>query len=423
MRVLIVGGGGREHALAWKIEQSPQVDKIFCAPGNAGIAEIAECRDVNAEDIKALLFLARQEGVDLTVVGPEAPLVGGIVDVFVEEGMTIFGPSRRAALLEGSKVMAKEIMQRYGVPTASFKVFDEVEKAVTYIKRSGGPVVVKADGLAAGKGVIVADTVPEAVEALEKIMRHKAFGEAGRRVVIEERLEGEEVSVFAFVDGENYILMPEAQDHKAVFDGDKGPNTGGMGSYSPAPVFTPELKNRIEKEIFNPLLKGLRQEGIIYRGVLYAGLMITREGPKVLEFNVRFGDPETQVLMPRLKSDLAEILLSVAKGSLARTKPQWSEECAVCVVLSSRGYPGAYEKGKVISGLEVLKGEEGIMVFHAGTARDNNNYITSGGRVLGITACRPTLEEAVSKVYQAVEKVQFEGCHYRRDIAYRALNR
>lgn len=419
MKVLVVGGGGREHALVWKISQSPRVDKIYCAPGNAGIAGQAECVGLSAEDISGLLAFARAKDVALTVVGPEAPLAAGIVDVFEVAGLRIFGPGREAARLEASKVFAKRIMQRYGVPTAEGRVFDAPEAAREYVRRLPGPCVVKADGLAAGKGVIVADSPAEAEAAVIDIMERKVFGAAGERVLIEERLYGEEASVMALTDGETVLPLLPAQDHKPVFDGDMGPNTGGMGAYAPAPAVTPELLQRIEAEILLPTIRGLAAEGIVYKGVLYAGLMLTPEGPRVLEFNVRFGDPETQPLLYLWAGDILEAVEAVIDGELRRVKLAWHPGTAVCVVLAAAGYPGGYRKGDAITGLEVLP--PNVSVFQAGTARKDEGLVTAGGRVLGVTARGADAREAVERAYAAVGRIHFEGMHYRRDIGQKAL--
>ena len=420
-KVLVVGQGAREHALVWKIAQSSAVDKIFAAPGNAGIAELADCVDVGAEDVEGLARLVEAKGIDLTVVGPEAPLVGGIVDEFYKRGLKIFGPAAQAARLEGSKVFAKELMRKYGIPTARFAIFDNPQEAKEYVRQVGVPVVIKADGLAAGKGVTVAFEWEEAVLAVERIMEKREFGAAGRQIVVEECLEGEEVSVFAFSDGQKTLHMTAAQDHKRVFDGDQGPNTGGMGAYSPPPIYTEELKNRVMKEIVNPVIEAMAKEGCSYRGVLYAGLMITKEGPKVLEFNARLGDPEAQAILPLMTSDILPVLEGVAGGDLGACRAEFSNEACVCVVLASGGYPGKFSKGHVITGLNNVSSE--ILVFHAGTKRLGAEVVTDGGRVLSMVACGSTIEEAVQKVYEEIQKVNFHGMHYRRDIAYRALRR
>jgi len=418
LKVLVIGGGGREHALVWKIAQSTRVQKLFCAPGNAGIAQHAVCVGTGAEDIEGLLTFARSEGVELTVVGPEAPLAAGIVDAFEAAGLRIFGPRREAARLEASKVFAKEVMLRHGVPTAKAAVFDSPDDAKEYVRRHG-PCVVKADGLAAGKGVVVAEGPAEAEAAIAEMMEAKAFGAAGARVLVEERLYGEEASVLALTDGETVLPLLPAQDHKPVYDGDKGPNTGGMGAYAPAPVVTPELLSRIEQEILIPTIRGLKAEGVTYKGVLYAGLMLTQDGPRVLEFNVRFGDPEAQPLLYLWAGDLVEALEAVADGRLRDVKSAWHPGAAVCVVLASAGYPGSYRKGFVISGLGDLPPE--VMVFHAGTALKDRKLVTAGGRVLGVTARGRDVREATRLAYEAVGRISFEGMHYRRDIGQKAL--
>ncbi|MCK4423291.1 MAG: phosphoribosylamine--glycine ligase [Candidatus Omnitrophica bacterium] len=424
MKVLVIGSGGREHTLVWKIAQSSKVEQIFCAPGNAGIAQQARLVDIKAEDIDALLEFALKEKIDLTVVGPEVPLVNGVVDRFQEKGLKIFGPGAAAARLEGSKVFAKEIMSKYNVPTAGYEVFQDSQKAKDYIAKKGAPVVIKADGLAAGKGVIMAQTIEEALKAIDDIMEDKVFGSAGEKVLIEDCLTGEEASILVVCDGENIVSLASSQDHKRVFDQDQGPNTGGMGAYSPAPVITDDLLAIIIETIINPVIKGLKQEGRIYKGILYAGLMITSQGPKVIEFNVRFGDPETQVILPRLKSDLIDVFSAAIDGSLDQVKLDWDSRACICVVMASGGYPGKYEKGKIISGLDQAAGLEDVLVFQAGTVLDNNsNCVTVGGRVLGVTARAEDIKKAIDKAYEAVSTIQFEGAHFRKDIAYRALDR
>ena len=423
MKVLVVGGGGREHALVWKIAQSKKVRKIFCAPGNAGIGKIAECVNIKADRVNDLLNFARFEGIDLTIVGPEAPLTVGIVDLFEKEGKKIFGVSKAAAELEGSKVFAKELMRRYNIPSAGYKVFYSPIEAESYIRMKRAPIVVKADGLAAGKGVIVAATEDEAVDAVDLIMRKRAFGDSGNRVIIEECLVGEEASFMAFSDGTTVVPMASSQDHKRVFDGDKGPNTGGMGAYSPAPVVTPELEERIMREIMLPTVRGMKQEGSPYKGVLYAGIMVTEDGPKVLEFNVRFGDPEAQPLLMRLDGDLVEIMMAVAEGNLRPEMVGWKPEAAVCVVGAAKGYPGSYEKGTPITGLDEANRVPGVVVFHAGTADKEDKVVTNGGRVLGVTAIGHDVSEAIKRAYEGMSKIHFDGMHYRRDIGARALKR
>lgn len=419
MKVLVVGGGGREHALVWKISQSPKVTKVYCAPGNAGMAQIAECVAISVEDIDGLLTFAQQEGIDMTVVGPEAPLTMGLVDKFRVAGLKVFGPSRQAAELEGSKVMAKELMSKYNIPTAKYAKFTDAGSAIEYIKETGAPCVVKADGLAAGKGVVVARDEETAINAVRMMMEDKAFGQAGDMIIIEECLEGEEVSILAFTDGETVVPMVSSQDHKRVFDNDEGPNTGGMGAYSPAPVYTDELHRQVMEKILKPTVQGMAQEGRLYEGVLYAGLMITKDGPKVLEFNVRFGDPETQAVLTRLDSDLVEIMEAVIDKRLHEVNIRWKPEAAVCVVLAAGGYPGSYKKGDPITGLDDAARE--AIVFHAGTGLQDGRIVTSGGRVLGVTALGPSIPAAIENAYKAVGKIHFDNMHYRKDIGQKAL--
>ncbi len=423
MKVLVVGGGGREHALVWKIRQSPLVDEVYCAPGNAGIASEAHCLPIPANDVEALLAFAQREGIDLTVVGPEEPLVRGLADRFEEEGLAVFGVSAGAARLEGSKAFAKELMRRYGIPTAEFEVFSDPEEAKAYLRKRGAPAVVKADGLAAGKGVFPCRTLDEALEAVDRIMVERAFGEAGQKVVIEEFLEGEEASFLAITDGEAVVPFPSSQDHKAVFDGDTGPNTGGMGAYSPAPVVTHELHDQVMERIMIPTVRAMAREGTPYRGILYAGLMIRGQEAKVLEFNVRFGDPEAQPLVVRLRSDLVPLLEAARAGTLKEAHVEWDSDAAVCVVMASQGYPGPYQKGVPIEGLEEAQRMENVVVFHAGTAVQGGRIVTAGGRVLGVTAKGRGIGEAVERVYKAVGKIRWDGVHYRRDIGKKALDR
>jgi phosphoribosylamine--glycine ligase len=423
MKVLVVGGGGREHALAWKLGQSPLVRKVFCAPGNAGIARHAECVDIAAADIHRLLDFARGHRVDLTVVGPEAPLTMGIVDLFQREGLPVFGASQGAALIEGSKAFAKELMKRYQIPTGYYRTFTDRAEAEAYAAEVGPPVVVKADGLAAGKGVVICQTVEEASRALREIMDERIFGSAGERVVVEEFLTGEEASFLAFTDGATVLPMASSQDHKTVWDDDRGPNTGGMGAYSPAPVVTDDLARRVTEEIMIPTVRAMAAEGRVYRGVLYAGLMISSSGARVLEFNARFGDPETQPVLMRMESDLVPILTSCLDGTLADRTLTWKEAASVCVVLASEGYPGAYPKGRPIHGLDEVRKMADVEVFHAGTQRRDGQVATAGGRVLGVTSLGPTVREAIDRAYQAVDRIRFEGMHHRRDIGRKALNR
>ncbi len=424
MKVLVVGGGGREHALCWKISQSPRVSELYCAPGNGGIGRIANIVEIGAEDIEGLLRFAKDRGIDLTVVGPEAPLVQGIVDAFEAEGLRIFGPRGAAAEIEGSKAFAKDFMSRHGIPTAPYRTFTDPWEAMQWVRALKWPVVVKASGLAAGKGSIVCEDEEQAVQAIELIMLQKAFGEAGDQVVVEDRLWGEEASFIAFTDGETVLPMPSSQDHKPVFDDDQGPNTGGMGAYSPAPVITPELEERILREIMIPAVKGLKEEGRPYRGVLYAGLMIDEDqNPWVLEFNCRFGDPETQPLIVRMKGDIVRVMEACLEGRLKNVSLSWDPRPAVCVVMASGGYPGPYEKGKEIHGLEEAERMADVWVFHAGTSFRNGSFFTSGGRVLGVTGMGESLPEAIRRTYEAVKKIHWEGVHYRKDIGQKALKR
>lgn len=419
MKILVVGGGGREHAIVWKLAQSPLADEIYCAPGNAGIAELADCVNIAAEDVDTLLEFAEAEDIDLTVVGPEAPLARGIVDKFAAAGRKIFGPSQAAALIEGSKELAKQIMEKYDIPTAKYASFTDAAAAKAYIDEMGAPIVIKADGLTAGKGVVVAMTIDEAKAAADDMLSGNAFGDAGAKVVIEEYLDGEEVSVLAFTDGYHVLPMVSAQDHKRAFDNDEGPNTGGMGAYSPAPVYTDALAEEVLQRVLKPAVDGMRAEGRLYKGVLYAGLMLTKDGVKVLEFNARFGDPETQAVLYRLKSDLVEIMLAVIDGTLADVTLEWTPEPAVCVVVASGGYPGKYAKGQAISGLD--EQVPGAYVFHAGTAFIGQQVIANGGRVLGVTARGANIREAIDTAYRMVDKIHYDGCFSRRDIGHRAL--
>jgi phosphoribosylamine--glycine ligase len=423
MKILVVGGGGREHALVWKIAQSPNVSKIYCAPGNAGISEHAAIVPVKANDLNSLLEFALKEKIDLTVVGPEDPLTQGIVDLFESKGLFIFGANRKAAEIERSKAFAKETMKKYHIPTAFYEVFDNRNETVKYIRKLGAPIVVKADGLAAGKGVIVCKTVEEAIQSVDKIMVEKIFGEAGNRVVIEEYLVGEEASYIAFTDGKAILPMASSQDHKPIFDGDQGPNTGGMGAYSPAPVVTDEVHEKIIEKILRPIIYGMGEEGRPYKGVLYAGLMIHDGHPKALEFNARFGDPETQPVLMRMKGDIVPILEACMKGTLSQHRIEWDNRPSVCVVMASKGYPGDYEKGKMIGGLKEVSQMEGVFVFHAGTALKNGQMITNGGRVLGVTGLGEDIPRAIERTYQAVKKISWDGVHYRTDIGQKALCR
>jgi phosphoribosylamine--glycine ligase len=423
MKILVIGNGGREHALTWKLAQSRQVTKLFSAPGNAGIADLAECVLIPAADIDALAAFAAGQKIDLTVVGPEAPLCAGIVDVFQARGLRVFGPNKRAAQLEGSKVFTKKFLLKYNVPTAAAAIFDDANAARAHLRKVGAPIVVKADGLAAGKGVIVAASVEEAERAVTEIMEQKIFGSAGNQVVVEECLRGEELSVIALVDGASFRMLAAAQDHKRALDGDRGPNTGGMGAYSPTPLLDSKLDAQVA-DIFQRTLAGLQAEGINYRGALYAGLMITERGPQVLEFNCRFGDPETQVVLPRLKSDLLDAVEATINGSLDRLKLAWTSDAAVCVVMAAHGYPGPYERGQPIAGLKQAANSDKICVFHAGTRRDvDGRIVTDGGRVLGVMGMGNTIEMAVQRAYEAVQQIHFDGVHFRRDIAARATRK
>ncbi|WP_027339643.1 phosphoribosylamine--glycine ligase [Halonatronum saccharophilum] len=423
MRVLVIGSGGREHGLVWKLKQSDKVEEIFVASGNAGTADLAENIEISDSDIEGLISFAKGREVDLTVVGPEAPLVDGVVDTFEKEGLRIFGPTKDGAKLEGSKVFSKDLMKKYGIPTAKYESFSDAKKAIDYIKKEGAPIVVKAEGLAAGKGVIVAQDVEEAIQAVEEIMVDERFGQAGNQIVVEEFLKGEEATVLAFTDGKTIVPMIPSQDHKAAYDGDKGPNTGGMGAYAPAPVVDDKMMERIKKEVLEPTIKALKEEGVKFKGILYSGLMIDGDEIKVLEYNVRFGDPETQVVLPLLETDLVEIFEAVIDERLAKVNIQWSKKTALCVVMASGGYPINYEKGKEISGVAEASKEEDIVVFQAGTALKGDKLVTAGGRVLAVTALGDGYQDAIDKAYENVEKIDFEGAHYRNDIGGKAVNR
>jgi phosphoribosylamine--glycine ligase len=423
MNILIIGSGGREHALAWKIHQSARVKRVLCAPGNAGIAQVAELVPLAVDDVAALVRLARDQRIDLTIVGPELPLTLGIVDEFQRHGLRIFGPTRAGAQIEGSKAFTKELLRRHNVPTGFFGTFSDADEAAHYVAEVGAPIVVKADGLAAGKGVVICETVKQAEDAINEIMRTRIFGDAGERVVVEEFLEGEEVSFIALTDGHTVLPLASSQDHKRAFDGETGPNTGGMGAYSPAPIVTPALHDAIMHDIMEPVVRGLNELKLDYRGVLYAGLIITESGPKVLEFNARFGDPECQPLMLRLKSDLVQVMDACIDGRLDEITLEWDERAAVCVVLAAAGYPGSYEKGKLIHGLDALRSWRNGVVFHAGTARRDDSVVTNGGRVLGVTALGATVRDAVREAYWGVEQIEWDGMHYRRDIGHHALER
>lgn len=429
MKILVIGSGGREHAIIYKIAQSPEAKKIFCAPGNSGIAQLAECVDIKADDLRELRCFAEREKIDFTIVGPEQPLALGIVDQFTDYGLKIFGPNQKAAQLEASKVFAKEFMAKNKIPTAPFKVFEDFFDARNYVIQNGAPIVIKADGLAQGKGVVVAKTISEAERALEAMMRERIFGDAANKVVIEDCLSGQEASILLFTDMDRIIPLASSQDHKRIFDQDQGANTGGMGAYSPALIVTDELFTECMDSIIYPLIDGLFKQRIEYKGVLYVGIMITEQGPKVLEFNVRFGDPETQAILSRLRSDLLEVMLATAGGQLNRYSKgatlNWDSKSSACVVCSSAGYPGHYEKGKEIFGLDEVAKISDVMVFHAGTKTTIKDgrpcVVTDGGRVLGVTGLGSSLDDAIRKAYQAVAKINFEGMHYRRDIGQKAL--
>ncbi|MGM9526185.1 MAG: phosphoribosylamine--glycine ligase [Peptococcaceae bacterium] len=420
MKVLVIGSGGREHALVWKISQSPKVDKIYCAPGNAGIGQLAECVAIKADDLDGLLDFALQNQIDLTVVGPEVPLTMGIADKFQEKGLKIFGPSGKAAEIEGSKTFAKDLMAKYGIPTAKYGAFTDATEAKDFLNQVGLPCVVKADGLAAGKGVLICETKAEAEAAVDDILVDNKFGSAGSRVVVEEFLTGQEVSMLAFTDGKTVVPMVSSQDHKRIWDGDKGLNTGGMGAYSPAPVYTNDVHAIVVPQVLEATVAAMNAEGRPFAGILYAGLMLTADGPKVLEFNARFGDPETQAVLPRLKSDLVDIFLAIIDGRLDEMQIEWYNEAAVCVVIASGGYPESSDKGRVITGLDEAAAT-GAIVFHAGTKETDGNIVTNGGRVLGISALGKDIAEAIANAYKGVEKIKFENMQYRTDIGKKAF--
>ena len=421
MKILVIGSGGREHALAWKLKQSPRAERIFCAPGNAGTAEIGENVAIPVSDLAALVGFARENRIDLTVVGPDDPLAAGIVDLFVTQGLRVFGPSKTAARIESSKISAKELMRKQRIPTAQAGTFERSDDALRFCDQLGFPIVIKADGLALGKGVIIAPDAESARSAIDEMMNQGRFGEAGRRVVVEEFLRGTECSLHALVDGKNYRLLESARDHKRAFDGDVGPNTGGMGAFSPANNWNSKLQSQFEEKIMRPVLHGLLEEGITFRGLLYPGLMITDDGARVLEFNCRFGDPETQAILPRMKSDLLPLLEATIDEKIGNYSIEWDPRPAVTVVFASEGYPNKYETGKIISGLDEAAKLEGVQIFHAGTRRVRDEIVTAGGRVLAVTALGSTVEAARARAYDAVSRVHFENCHYRRDIALTAV--
>ncbi len=421
MKVLVVGGGGREHALCWKISKSPIVKALFCAPGNVGISKHATSVDIKVTDIESMVRFARAEEIDLTVVGPEIPLSLGIVDRFQEENLNIFGPNKAAAEIESSKVYSKNLMKKYDIPTAFFSTFYDYGDAVNWVKEVKPPLVIKADGLAAGKGVIICHTEDESIDALDGIMRSKIFGDSGNRVVIEEFLQGEEVSFIAFTDGENVLPLASSQDHKALLDGDKGPNTGGMGAYSPAPIVTSELHEAIMNQVMIPTVRALKEEGRVYKGILYAGLMIEGTDIKVLEFNCRFGDPEAQPLLMRMRSDIVPIMRAISRGGVAEGEFQWYDQASVCVVMASKGYPGDYKKGFQIDRIDDVNDMDGVIVFHSGTSRDGSKIVANGGRVLGVTALGDNIPDAISTAYNAVNHIDCESLYFRTDIGKKAL--
>lgn len=417
MKVLIIGGGGREHAIAWEIAKSPKVNKIYCAPGNAGISQLAECININATDIKKLVSFAKEKQVDLTIIGMDDPLMLGIVDEFEKEGLRIFGPTKAAAILEGSKVFSKDLMKKYNIPTAIYEVFDDAKIAKEYLKSYNNfPVVLKADGLALGKGVLICEDLKQALDGVDDIMVNKKFGEAGIKLVVEEFMIGHEVSVLSFCDGKTIVPMVSAQDHKRALDGDKGLNTGGMGTFSPSRVYTDEIEQYCIEYIFNPTVKAMELEGRTFKGIIFFGIMLTQSGPKLLEYNARFGDPEAQVVLPRLETDLIDIVEACIDGELKNIDIKWNDNAAVCVVLASGGYPLEYKKGHPIQGLDEFKNKEDIIVFHAGTKEENGQVVTNGGRVLGVTALGGNLEEAIKKAYNGVEKIDFKDKYMRMDI-------
>ncbi|AUS97552.1 phosphoribosylamine--glycine ligase [Clostridium thermosuccinogenes] len=416
MKILVVGSGGREHALVWKIAQSPLVDKIYCAPGNGGIASIAECVPIKAMDIEKIVQFSLDKSLDMVVVAPDDPLAAGMVDALEEAGIRAFGPTKKAAIIEGSKSFSKALMKKYGIPTAEYEVFDNSRDAVEYLKNSKYPIVVKADGLALGKGVVIAQNFEEARDAVNSIMEEKIFGASGDKVVIEEFLTGQEVSVLSFTDGKTVVPMVSSQDHKRALDNDQGPNTGGMGTFSPSRIYTPEIAEYCMEKIYKPTIEAMSKEGRKFKGVLYFGLILTSDGPKVLEYNARFGDPETQVVLPRLKTDIVEIFNAVIDEELDSIKIEWEDNAAVCVIMASGGYPGKYATGYEITGIQNAESDGDIVVFHAGTKKENGAYFTAGGRVLGVTATAGSLDEAIKKAYQGVGRISFKDMHFRKDI-------
>jgi phosphoribosylamine--glycine ligase len=416
MKVLLVGSGGREHAIVWKLKQSPKIDKIYCAPGNAGISKDAQCVPIGAMEIDKLVEFAKNEGIDFTIIGMDDPLVAGVVDAFEKENLRVFGPRKNAAIIEGSKAFSKDLMKKYGIPTAKYEVFEEYDKAKEYVLSQEMPIVIKADGLALGKGVLICQSHEEAVAALDEIMVDKKFGASGSKVVVEEFLTGPEVSVLSFCDGKTVVPMVSAQDHKRAYDNDEGLNTGGMGTFSPSRIYTPEINEECMKTIFMPTVEAMAKEGREFKGVLYFGLMLTKDGMKVIEYNARFGDPETQVILPRLKTDLLEIMEACVDGTLDKMNIEWYDNAAVCVVLASGGYPVSYEKGFEITGLESVEDSSDIVVFHAGTALKDGKFVTNGGRVLGVTGIGKDLDEAIKIAYEGADKIDFEKKHFRHDI-------
>ncbi|KNY26976.1 phosphoribosylamine--glycine ligase [Pseudobacteroides cellulosolvens] len=416
MKVLVVGSGGREHTIIWKIAQSPLVSKLYCAPGNGGISTLAECVPIKAMDIDGIVKFSKENMIDLVVVAPDDPLAAGMVDELEKAGIRAFGPYKNAAIIEGSKAFAKDLMKKYSIPTAKYETFDNYENAVEYLKHQEYPLVIKADGLALGKGVIIAQDLDQALEAVNSMMNDKVFGNAGNKVVIEEFLVGPEVSILAFTDGKTIKPMVSSQDHKRAYDNDEGPNTGGMGTFAPSKIYTSEIAHFCMEKVMKPTIDAMNKENRKFKGVIYFGFIITKDGPKVLEYNARFGDPETQVVLPQLESDLVEIFNAVIDEKLSDIDIKWSNGAAVCVVMASGGYPGKYDTGFEISGLADAEHDSNTVVFHAGTKHENGRFYTAGGRVLGVTVLEPTMEQAIEKAYQAVEKIKFTGAHFRKDI-------